>query len=148
MTRFTLLPAAAALALGVTVALSSTDAQTTVTRQIMVQPTQATAAQAPAPDGAATDAVVQASPAPEPVARAEAQALTPAAEAVGEAQPAPKTPASVPAHVLVVFAFGAEPRAFVMPDEATCWSLAQAVRAAGRKDKPNGAACISQRASA
>jgi hypothetical protein len=50
--------------------------------------------------------------------------------------------------VLIVFLFGAEPRAFVLPDEETCWDLAEAVRAAGREDRPNGATCVSQQARA
>jgi hypothetical protein len=52
------------------------------------------------------------------------------------------------AWVLIVFLFGAEPRAFVMLDQETCQTVADAVRAAGDRDRPNGAACVSQRASA
>jgi hypothetical protein len=50
--------------------------------------------------------------------------------------------------VLIVVLFGAEPRSFTMPDEETFWTQAKAIRAASRLDRPNGAACVFERARA
>jgi len=71
MTPSALLPAVTALALLLTLGLSTTEAQTARTRQIVVEPaqaSQATAANAPAADGSAADAAPQASSAPDTTA--------------------------------------------------------------------------------